>query len=45
MSGGGGWLPEESVAERLKRFLTRYEPFATRLLLLALFVTGCSHSS
>lgn len=40
MSGGGGWLPEESVGERLKRFLTRYESFATRLLLLAIFVTG-----
>ncbi|MGW3097261.1 hypothetical protein ACWDCC_27970 [Streptomyces sp. NPDC001102] len=33
-------MPEERFGDRLKRFLARYEPFATRLLLLGIFVTG-----
>ncbi|MFF4254045.1 hypothetical protein ACFY1L_22850 [Streptomyces sp. NPDC001663] len=40
MSGGWRRLPEETVGERLKRFQARYEPVATRLLLLGIFVTG-----
>ncbi|MFF4910526.1 hypothetical protein ACFY2T_37365 [Streptomyces sp. NPDC001260] len=40
MSSAAGRGPEESVGDRLKRFQTRYEPFATRLLLLGIFVTG-----
>ncbi|MCL8014984.1 hypothetical protein [Streptomyces sp. AS02] len=40
MSGGGSRRPDEGVGERLKRFQARYEPIATRLLLLGIFVTG-----
>jgi hypothetical protein len=40
MSGGGSGPGDGGMGERLKRFQARYEPAVTRILLLAIFVTG-----
>jgi hypothetical protein len=40
MSGGASRPVDGGMAERLKRFQARYEPIATRVLLLGIFVTG-----
>lgn len=40
MSGRGSRVLDESVGDILRRFQARYEPVATRLLLLGIFVTG-----
>src|ERR1043166_6414774 len=40
MSGRGSRVLDESVGDILRRFQARYEPVATKLLLLGIFVTG-----
>ncbi|MGR6971267.1 hypothetical protein ACU639_16980 [Streptomyces cynarae] len=40
MSGGGSRPADGGMGERLKRLQARYEPVFTRILLLAIFVTG-----
>lgn len=40
MSGGGSRPADGGMGERLRRFHARYEPAVTRILLLAIFVTG-----
>ncbi|MFJ5308379.1 hypothetical protein [Streptomyces sp. NPDC088350] len=40
MSGSRSGVPESTLAERVRRFQTRYQPVVTRLLLLSVFVIG-----
>ena len=40
MSGGGSRAVDDTMGDRLKRFQSRYEPAFTRILLMAIFVTG-----